>query len=40
VLKENARRWLMQKKVLAFVEAAPNDGGTGVVLVLLKCARA
>lgn len=41
VLKEKVRRWLVQKdEVLAFVEAAPNDGGAGVVLVLLKGARA
>jgi len=34
------RRWLVQKEeVLAFVEAPPNDGGAGVVLVLLKGAR-
>ncbi len=41
VLKEKVRRWLVQKdEVLAFVEAHPNDGGAGVVLVLLKSARA
>ncbi|NYE26448.1 Smr/MutS family protein [Pigmentiphaga litoralis] len=40
VLKEKVRRWLVQKEeVLAFVEAPPNDGGAGVVLVLLKGAR-
>ncbi|GAA4336463.1 hypothetical protein GCM10023144_30810 [Pigmentiphaga soli] len=39
VLKEKVRRWLVQKEeVLAFVEARPNDGGAGVVLVLLKSA--
>ncbi len=37
VLKEKVRRWLIQKEeVLAFVEARPNDGGSGVVIVLLK----
>lgn len=37
VLKEKVRRWLTQKEeVLAFVEAQPNDGGAGVVLVLLR----
>lgn len=37
VLKEKVRRWLVQKdEVLAFVEARPADGGSGVVLVLLK----
>lgn len=37
VLKEKVRRWLTQKEeVLAFVEARPDDGGSGVVLALLK----
>ncbi|MDX3907682.1 MAG: Smr/MutS family protein [Pigmentiphaga sp.] len=37
ILKEKVRRWLVQKEeVLAFVEARDNDGGSGVVLVLLK----
>ncbi len=37
VLKEKVRRWLTQKdEVLAFVEARPHDGGSGVVLALLK----
>lgn len=37
ILKEKVRRWLVQKdEVLAFVEARANDGGSGVVLVLLK----
>lgn len=37
VLKDKVRRWLTQKEeVLAFTEARPNDGGSGVVLVLLK----
>lgn len=37
ILKEKVRRWLAQKEeVLAFVEARPNDGGSGVVLALLK----
>lgn len=37
VLKEKVRRWLVQKEeVLAFVEARANDGGSGVVLVLLR----
>jgi len=37
ILKEKVRRWLVQKdEVLAFVEARPDDGGAGVVLVLLR----
>src|SRR5690606_13130899 len=37
ILKEKVRRWLTQKEeVLAFAEAKPNDGGSGVVLALLK----
>ncbi|WP_296557086.1 Smr/MutS family protein [Pigmentiphaga sp.] len=37
ILKEKVRRWLVQKEeVLAFVEARANDGGSGVVLVLLR----
>ena len=37
VLKEKVRRWLTQKdEVLAFVEARPDDGGSGVVLALLR----
>jgi len=37
VLKEKVRRWLTQKEeVLAFAEARPDDGGSGVVLALLK----
>src|SRR5690606_34378740 len=37
VLKEKVRRWLTQKEeVLAFTEARPHDGGSGVVIVLLK----
>lgn len=37
ILKEKVRRWLAQKdEVLAFVEARPDDGGSGVVLALLR----
>ena len=37
ILKEKVRRWLTQKEeVLAFAEARPEDGGSGVVLALLK----
>lgn len=37
ILKEKVRRWLTQKEeVLAFVEARPDDGGSGVVLALLR----
>jgi DNA-nicking Smr family endonuclease len=36
VLKDKVRRWLVQRKdVLAFCETAPNDGGSGALLVLL-----
>lgn len=39
VLKDKVRRWLRQKEeVLAFVEARPTDGGSGVLIVLLKSA--
>lgn len=41
VLKGKVRRWLVQRdEVLAFVEAPPNDGGGGAVLVLLRIAAA
>lgn len=37
ILKEKVRRWLTQKEeVLAFAEARPDDGGSGVVLALLR----
>ena len=37
VLKQKVRHWLMQKdEILAFVEAAPAQGGSGAVIVLLK----
>lgn len=37
VLKEKVRRWLTQRdEVLAFSEARPEDGGSGVVVALLK----
>jgi DNA-nicking Smr family endonuclease len=36
VLKEKVQRWLTQKsQVLAFVQAPPNQGGAGALLVLL-----
>jgi len=36
VLKDKVRKWLVQRKeVLAFCETAPNDGGSGALLVLL-----
>lgn len=36
VLKDKVRRWLIQRHdVLAFCETAPNDGGSGALLVLL-----
>ena len=36
ILKELVRRWLKQRReVMCFVEAPPNDGGGGAVLVLL-----
>ena len=37
ILKELVRRWLKQRReVMCFVEAPPNDGGGGAVLVLLS----
>ena len=37
VLKENVATWLkLRNDVVAFCSAAPNDGGTGAVYVLLK----
>lgn len=40
VLKRKVRHWLTQKdEVLAFCEASPADGGSGVVIVLLKSNR-
>lgn len=37
VLKDKARRWLVQKsEVLCFVQAPPMQGGTGALLVLLQ----
>jgi DNA-nicking Smr family endonuclease len=37
VLKENVATWLrLRNEVVAFCSAAPNDGGTGAVYVLLK----
>ena len=37
VLKKKVRNWLCQKdEVIAFAEAPKHDGGSGVVLVLLK----
>ena len=36
VLKGKVRSWLVQKaEVLAFVQAGPNDGGSGALVVLL-----
>lgn len=40
VLKETVRRWLTQlAAVLAYVECAESDGGSGAVLVLLRKAQ-
>jgi DNA-nicking Smr family endonuclease len=37
VLKQKVRHWLTQRdEILAFVEAAPAQGGSGAVVVLLK----
>ena len=37
VLKEMVRSWLKtRKEVMAFVQAPPNDGDAGAVIVLLK----
>lgn len=37
VLKHHVRHWLMlREEVLAYVQARPNDGGGGAVMVLLK----
>lgn len=37
VLKAKVLRWLVQKReVLAFVQARPNDGGAGALVVLLQ----
>ena len=37
VLKQKVRHWLTQRdEILAFVEAAPAQGGSGAVIVLLK----
>ncbi len=37
ILKELVRRWLKQcDEVMAFVQAPPNDGDSGAVIVLLK----
>ena len=36
IIKHKTYGWLMQKKeVLAFVQARPNDGGAGALIVLL-----
>jgi DNA-nicking Smr family endonuclease len=36
VLKDKVRKWLVQRQeVLAFCQTAPNDGGSGALLVLL-----
>ena len=41
VLKDKVLRWLVQKaEVIAFVQAPPNKGGAGAVLVLLAPVRA
>jgi len=41
VLKDKVLRWLVQKaEVIAFVQAPPNNGGAGAVLVLLAPVRA
>jgi len=40
VLKRKVPRWLAQRaEVLAFCEARPNDGGSGVLIALLRVAR-
>lgn len=40
VLKRKVPRWLVQRdEVLAFCEARPNDGGAGVLILLLRVAR-
>jgi DNA-nicking Smr family endonuclease len=40
VLKDKVLRWLVQKaEVIAFVQAPPNKGGAGAVLVLLAPVR-
>ncbi|ARU06794.1 DNA mismatch repair protein MutS [Comamonas serinivorans] len=40
VLKSRVNRWLVQKaEVMAFVQANPNQGGDGAVVVLLRPAR-
>jgi DNA-nicking Smr family endonuclease len=37
VLKGRVHSWLVQKQeVLAFVQARPNDGGAGALIVLLQ----
>lgn len=37
ILKGKVRSWLIQKdEVMAFVEARPQDGGSGALIVLLK----
>lgn len=37
ILKEMVRRWLKQRdEVMSFVQAPPNDGDSGAVIVLLK----
>jgi DNA-nicking Smr family endonuclease len=41
VLKDKVHRWLVQRsETLAFVQAAPAQGGSGALLVLLQPARA
>ena len=36
IIKHKTYGWLVQKKeVLAFVQARPNDGGAGALIVLL-----
>ena len=41
VLKDKVLRWLVQKsEVLAFAQAAPAQGGSGALLVLLQPVRA
>lgn len=40
VLKDKVHRWLVQKaEVVAFVQASPNQGGAGAVVVLLQPVR-
>jgi DNA-nicking Smr family endonuclease len=40
VLKTKVQRWLVQREeILAFVQAPPNQGGAGALMVLLQAAR-